>query len=76
MWFRLHEKGGKDHDVPAHHKAEDYVDAYLQAAGIRDQPNGPLFRTVDSRRTLTLRRMLRGDVLRMIKRRAKAAGLA
>ena len=75
MWFRLHEKGGKDHDVPAHHKAEDYVDAYLQAAGIRDQPNGPLFRTVDSRRTLTLHRMLRGDVLRMIKRRAKAAGL-
>jgi integrase/recombinase XerD len=20
-WFRLHEKGGKRHDVPAHHKA-------------------------------------------------------
>ena len=26
-WFRLHEKGGKLHDVPAHHKAEEYVDA-------------------------------------------------
>lgn len=22
MWFRLHEKGGKHHEVPAHHKAE------------------------------------------------------
>ena len=22
-WFRLHEKGGKQHDVPAHHKAEE-----------------------------------------------------
>jgi integrase len=21
-WFRLHEKGGKFHEVPAHHKAE------------------------------------------------------
>ena len=76
MWFRLHEKGGKHHEVPAHHNAENYVDAYMKAAQIRDQPNGPLFRTVDSRRALTLRRMLRGDVLRMIKRRAKAAGLA
>ena len=23
-WFRLHEKGGKLHDVPAHHNAETY----------------------------------------------------
>jgi site-specific recombinase XerC len=28
-WFRLHEKGGKRHEVPAHHKAEEYLDAYL-----------------------------------------------
>ena len=28
-WFRLHEKGGKFHEVPAHHKAEEYLDAYL-----------------------------------------------
>lgn len=76
MWFRLHEKGGKHHEVPAHHSAEEYVDAYIEAAGIRDQKNGPLFRTIDSRRDLTLRRMLRGDVLRMIKRRANRAGLA
>src|SRR5437773_516745 len=30
-WFRLHEKGGKRHEVPAHHNAEAYMDAYLQA---------------------------------------------
>lgn len=30
-WFRLHEKGGKRHDLPAHHKAEEYVNAYLTA---------------------------------------------
>ena len=27
-WFRLHEKGGKRHEVPAHHNAEAYLDAY------------------------------------------------
>ena len=44
-WVRLHEKGGKHHDMPAHHKAEEYVDAYLDAARLRDQKNGPIFRT-------------------------------
>lgn len=33
-WFRLHEKGGKRHEVPAHHNAEAYMDAYLAAAWI------------------------------------------
>jgi len=36
----------------------------------------PLFRTVDRRRQLTGNRMHRVDVLRMIKRRARQAGLA
>lgn len=75
MWFRLHEKGGKHHEVPAHHNAEAYVDEYLAAAGIADQPKSPLFRTVSRRRQLTETRLHRTDVLRMIKRRAHAAGL-
>ena len=33
-WLRLQEKGGKQHEVPAHHKAEEYLDAYIAAAGI------------------------------------------
>jgi site-specific recombinase XerC len=28
-WVRLHEKGGKHHEVPAHHMTEEYLDAYL-----------------------------------------------
>lgn len=28
-WIRLHETGGKFHEVPAHHSAEASVDAYL-----------------------------------------------
>jgi site-specific recombinase XerD len=75
MWFRLHEKGGKHHEVPAHHNAESYVDAYMKAANIVDEQHGPLFRTVDSRRTLTTRKMHRSDVLRMIKRRVRQAGI-
>ncbi len=74
-WFRLHEKGGKRHEVPAHHNADDYVTAYLDAAGIWQEKKGPLFRSVDKHRKLTLSPMTRTDVLRMIKRRALDAGL-
>jgi len=74
-WIRLHEKGGKRHEVPAHHNAEAYLDAYLGAAGIRDQKKTPLFRSVDNRRRITGNPMTRTDVLRMVKRRALDAGL-
>jgi len=75
FWFRLHEKGGKRHDVPAHHKAEEYVDAYMAAAGIADQRDTPLFRSLDRRRQLTERRLHRCEVLAMVKRRARRTGL-
>lgn len=74
-WIRLHEKGGKRHEVPAHHNAEAYLDAYMEVAGIAGQKKMPLFRTVNKCRQLTERPMYREDVLRMIKRRAEAAGL-
>ena len=32
-WLRLQEKGGKQHDMPAHHTLEAYLDAYVKAAG-------------------------------------------
>src|ERR1700681_2304165 len=51
-WIRLHEKGGKRHEVPAHHHAEEYLDAYLVGAGVRDEKKGPLFRSVDKHRKL------------------------
>ena len=74
-WIRLHEKGGKRHEVPAHHNAEAYLDAYLDAAAIRDEKSGPLFRSVDKHRALTLNPITRVDIFRMIKRRAAAASL-
>jgi integrase len=74
-WFRLHEKGGKRHEVPAHHNAEDYLDAYIAAAGIAAERKTPLFRTIDRHRQLTDRPMHRIDAWRMIKRRTQAIGL-
>lgn len=74
-WIRLHEKGGKRHEVPAHHNAEEYVHAYLDAAGIRDEKKSPLFRSVDKQKKITANPMTRTDVLRMVKRRAIEAGL-
>src|SRR5437762_7158214 len=40
-WVRLHEKGGKRHEMPAHHTLEAYLDAYIEAAGIRDAGRSP-----------------------------------
>jgi integrase/recombinase XerD len=75
-WFRLHEKGGKFHEVPAHHNAEAYLDAYLEASGIGQDKKTPLFRAAVGRTNiLSATAMNRTDALRMIKRRAKAAGL-
>jgi hypothetical protein len=47
--LRLHEKGGKFHEVHAHHNAETYLDAYLAAAGITDDRKTPLFRSASGR---------------------------
>jgi len=76
FWFRFHEKGGKFHEVPAHHNAEAYLDAYLQAAQIASESKCPLFRTAPGKSNrLTAHRLNRKEALAMIKRRAKAAGL-
>jgi site-specific recombinase XerD len=75
--FRLHEKGGKRHEVPAHHNAEAYVDTYLEAAGIGQEKKSPLFRSAAGKTgRLTDRPMHRTDAWQMIKRRAQAAGVS
>lgn len=75
-WLRLHEKGGKFHEVPVHHKSEEAIDAYLDQTATRLEPKTPLWRSADRRtKRLTQRAMSRVDAFRMIKRRALAAGL-
>lgn len=73
-WVRLHEKGGKEHEMPCHHNLDDYLHAYLEAA-----PSGAkayFFRTATGRSaTLSSRPMSQSDVWRMIGRRAEQAGI-
>src|SRR6202034_1940273 len=74
-WVRLHEKGGKRHEMPAHHNLEAYLDAYIKAAGIGDEAKSPLFRSAAGRTgTLTEKPMNRVDAWRMIQRRAADLG--
>jgi integrase len=75
-WLRLHEKGGKRHEMPAHHKLEQFLDEYLDVAGIRDGGKTPLFRSAAGRTgILTDRPMHRVDAYQMVRRRTAEAGL-
>jgi integrase/recombinase XerD len=75
-WVRLYEKGGKRHEVPAHHNLDAYIEAYMKVAGLQDDPKGFLFRTVAGKTgRLTPLPLSQADAYRMIRRRAKAAGI-
>lgn len=75
-WLRLQEKGGKHHEVPAHHNAEAYLDAYIAAAGLAQMHKTPLFRSAAGRTGLLREsRLSRKDALRVVKRLATKTGL-
>jgi site-specific recombinase XerD len=75
-WVRLHEKGGKRHDVPANHNLDEYLEAYIKGIDLETDPKGPLFRTaVGKSNALTRRPLSQADAYRMIQRRAKGAGI-
>ena len=75
-WVRLHEKGGKEHEMPTHHNLDRYLEEYIAAAGIAQDRENPLFRTIRGRSgELTGNSLLQSDVWRMIRRRALAAGI-
>jgi len=76
-WLRLLEKGGKHHEVPCHHKIEEYLDEYFEAAGIADDVKGPIFRNAAGKTNILLTtRLNQRDALCAVKRRAKACGLS
>jgi integrase len=76
LWVRLREKGGKAHAMPCHHTLEAYLHAYLDGAGITDDPKGPLFRTI-RRGTgqLSNTQLPQANAYTMVRRRAIAAGI-
>ena len=76
LWVRLHEKGGKRHEMPCHHKLEEYLHAYIEGAGIAEDPKGFLFRSAVGRtKRLSKLPLHQADVYRLIGRRAKDAGV-
>ena len=72
--IRLHEKGGKEHEVPCDHSLESYLDAYIAVAGIVGDRDGPLFHT-SGRKTGQPHPMSQREAHAMIQRRAQAPGI-
>jgi Phage integrase family len=74
--IRFREKGGKETEIPVHHKLEELLDQYLEKSGLRNRPDAPLFHAVGKTRKLGNRAATRIDAARMLKRRLKDAGLS
>jgi site-specific recombinase XerD len=80
LWVRLHEKGGKRHEMPCHHTLEEYLTDYLEKTGLQGQTDNPLFPSLQSRQwgksqLFTDRPLHRIEAWAMVKRRAVVAGL-
>ncbi|WP_454819363.1 tyrosine-type recombinase/integrase [Labrys neptuniae] len=73
LWVRLHEKGGKRHEMPCHRSLEAYLHAYIDGCGLSDDAKGFLFRTI-GRGTgqLTATPLPQANAYAMIRRRAEA----
>ena len=77
LWVRLHEKGGKRHEMPCHHNLEAYLHAYIDGCGLAGDPKGLLFRTIGrGSHDLTTTALPQANAYAMIQRRARAAGIA
>src|ERR1700732_2002346 len=74
--LRFKEKGGKEKELPVHHKLEELLDQYLKATSLSSEPESPLFPTALVKTgKLSRRRLGRTDAADMLKRRLKQAGL-
>ena len=71
------EKGGKTREVPVRLDLDEWIRAYIEGAGIGQDPKAsPLFRSVQRRASsLTHRPLSPHAVRRMLKRRLRPAGL-
>ena len=74
---RPKEKNGRDHEMPAHDKLNEYLAQYLTEVPFASDAKRPLFPSSPGRgRGLTDRAMDRSAAYRMVRRRAKTAGIA
>jgi integrase/recombinase XerC len=76
LWVRLHEKGGKRHEMPCHHNLEDYLTAYLDGCELRENRKGPLFRTIArGTKRLSDTPLPQANAFQMVRRRALSANI-
>ncbi|AMM18656.1 integrase (plasmid) [Burkholderia sp. PAMC 28687] len=76
LWLRLHEKGGKRHEMPCHHTLEEYLHAYIDRANIGGEMKAPLFRTIQrGTGKFSAIALPQANVYAMVRRRAIAAGI-
>jgi len=74
-WLRLHEKGGKVHEMPVHHRLLEHLDVYISVLDPAE-PKFPLFRAALGRTgKLSAVRLSRHDAYAMVRRRAIQAGV-
>jgi site-specific recombinase XerD len=81
LWLRLHEKGGKFHEMPCHHTLEGYLTEYIECARLAEAGRVPLFQAIKPRpygrgeAQLNGARLHRIAAWKMVRRRAKAASI-
>ncbi|MDR7224721.1 site-specific recombinase XerD [Aminobacter aminovorans] len=76
FWVRLHEKGGKLHDMPCHHDLEAWLAEYIDHAELRNDPSGWLFPSWNkSEHRLGRPLLAHANAYMMVKRRAVRAGI-
>jgi integrase/recombinase XerC len=62
--------------MPCHHNLEEYLTSYLDSAGLRGDPKGPLFRAIGRGIGKLTRTVLsQANAYAMIRRRAAAASI-
>ncbi len=76
-WVRLSEKGGKAHEMPAHHLLDDYLFEYMQLLPSPGKGKVPLFQSMGRGKggQLTGRRLVRRDAYDMVHYRLKQVGI-
>ncbi|MFN3364594.1 MAG: tyrosine-type recombinase/integrase [Allorhizobium sp.] len=79
-WARLHEKGGKLHEMPCNHKLETYLVEWLEVSGLKDEPKAPLFPTIrrgtgNGAGELTRTHLQQQNAYDAVRRHAAAAGM-
>ncbi|WP_245006976.1 tyrosine-type recombinase/integrase [Rhizobium laguerreae] len=76
LWVRLHEKGGKQVELPCHHTLEAYLDDFMDAAELKETPRAPLFETIRrGTEQFSGTPLPQANAYAVIQRRAIAAGI-